>query len=206
MTDLGLVGHWDAAYAGGDRDRSWTEDEPSDSLDAIRCAGATLEAPVIDVGGGSSRLTASLLAAGHTDLTVLDISGAALELARGRLGPAADAVEWIVADLLAWQPRRQYAIWHDRAVLHFFTDTGDRRRYGETAHSALAPGGHAIIATFAPGGPERCSGLPVCRSSADDILDVLGGGFVAVHASLREHRTPSGTRQPFTWIIAKRTH
>ena len=157
------------------------------------------------MGGGSSRLADRLLAAGHRDLTVLDISAAALELARDRLGQRANAIEWITADVLSWRPEREYALWHDRAVLHFFTDPDDAVRYRDTLRAALAPNGHAIIATFAPDGPNRCSGLPVRRSSAEQILSLLGAGFELEHAGTRVHRTPAGVQQPFTWTTARRT-
>ena len=197
--------HWDAAYADGDEDRSWTQERPAESLEALAFTAPAPDAPLIDVGGGSSRLAAALLDAGHSDVTVLDLSAAALDLARRRLGPRADMVTWLVADLLTWRPTRQYATWHDRAVLHFFTDPVDRSRYADTLRSALMPGGHAIIAGFAPDGPDHCSGLPVQRSSAQDIADLLGDDFELLHARVREHRTPSGTAQPFTWVIARRT-
>jgi trans-aconitate methyltransferase len=200
----GLAAHWDAAYADGDADRSWTQERPTESLEALASTSPALDAPLIDVGGGSSRLTAALLDAGHCDLTVLDLAEAALNLARRRLGPRADMVSWLAADLLTWQPTRQYAIWHDRAVLHFFTDPTDRSRYVDSLRSALISGGHAIIATFAPGGPDHCSGLPVQRSSAQEIADLLGHDFRLLRAQVREHRTPSGAAQPFTWVIAQR--
>jgi trans-aconitate methyltransferase len=196
--------HWDAAYADGDDDRSWTQERPTESLEALAPIAPCPDAPLIDVGGGSSRLTAALLDAGHSDITVLDLSEVALDLARRRLGPRADTVTWLAADLLAWQPTRQYAIWHDRAVLHFFTDPSDRSRYVDSLRSALMSGGHAIIATFAPGGPDHCSGLPVQRSSAQQISDLLGHDFRLLRAQVREHRTPSGATQPFTWVIARR--
>lgn len=201
---VGLDAHWDAAYADGDDDRSWTQERPTESLEAVACITQCPDAPLIDVGGGSSRLTAALLDAGHSDITVLDLSDAALALSRRRLGPRADTVTWLAADLLTWEPTRQYAIWHDRAVLHFFTDPTDRSRYVDSLRSALMPGGHAIIATFAPGGPDHCSGLPVQRSSAQDIADLLGHDFRLLRAHVREHRTPSGAAQPFTWVIAQR--
>lgn len=201
---VGLDAHWDAAYADGDYDRSWTQARPTESLEALASIAPSLDAPLIDVGGGSSRLTAALLDAGHSDLTVLDLSQAALDLARRRLGPRADMVAWLAADLLTWQPTRQYAIWHDRAVLHFFTDPGERSRYVDRLRSALMSGGHAIVATFAPGGPDHCSGLPVQRSSAQEIADLLGHDFQLLRAQVHEHRTPSGAAQPFTWVIAQR--
>jgi len=201
---VALDAHWDAVYADGDDDRSWTQARPTESLEALASIAPRLDAPLIDVGGGSSRLTAALLDAGHSDVTVLDRSEAALDLARQRLGGRADRVTWLAADVLTWQPTRQYAIWHDRAVLHFFTDPTDRSRYVDSLRSALTSGGHAIIATFAPGGPDHCSGLPVQRSTAQDVADLLGHDFQLLRAQVREHRTPSGVAQPFTWLIAQR--
>lgn len=112
---VGLVAHWDAAYADGDNDRSWTQEWPTESLEALASTATRLDAPLIDVGGGSSCLAAALLDAGRCDITVLDLSEAALDLARRRLGGRAEMVTWLAADLLTWQPTRRYAIWHDRA-------------------------------------------------------------------------------------------
>lgn len=195
---------WDAAFAQGDEQRSWYESRPSCSLNAIERVAPARQVRIIDVGGGSSRLAGALLRAGYTDLTVLDISEIALSLARRRLGEDADRVTWMTADLLTWKPTRRYGVWHDRAVLHFFVDPGDRRTYAETLHAALTPGGHAIIATFAPDGPAQCSGLPVERNSAEEILELLGSEFTAIKTSVETHTTPSGRDQPFTWVIARR--
>jgi trans-aconitate methyltransferase len=196
--------YWDAAFAGGDESRSWYQGRPSESLGAIERVVPDRDAAILDVGGGSSGLSGELLAAGYRDLTVVDVSQTALSLAQSRLGKSAQRVTWIAADLLAWAPLRRYFVWHDRAVLHFFVDADDRRAYVQTLYEALAPGGHAIIASFAPTGPEHCSGLPVHRSSADDILDLLGSGFSAVHSSVQVHTTPSNREQPFTWMTARR--
>ena len=195
---------WDTAFAQGDEQRSWYEPWPSRSLSGIERVAPSPQVPIIDVGGGSSRLPGALLAAGYTDLTVLDISEIALSLARRRLGEDADRVNWVRADLLDWRPTRRYGVWHDRAVLHFFVDPANRRTYAEALHAALAPGGHAIIATFAPDGPSQCSGLPVQRNSADEILKLLGSDFTAIDTSVETHTTPSGKDQPFTWVIARR--
>jgi SAM-dependent methyltransferase len=195
--------HWNAVYAEGDRDRSWWQDEPAESLEAIALVAPAHDAPILDVGGGSSQLAGSLLERGHTDVTVLDLSSVALELARRRLGGQGERVTWIVADVLSWTPPRRYALWHDRAVLHFFTDPKDRARYAERVRAAVTEGGHAIIATFAPDGPDRCSGLPVQRSSAADIAELLGNDFRMVDARTRPHRTPAGAIQPFTWVVAQ---
>ena len=195
------AGHWDEVFAQGDEQRSWYESEPTRSLNAIT-AIATRAAPIIDVGGGSSHLAAALLRAGFTDITVLDLSATGLELARQRLGPDADHIHRITADLLDWTPQRQFAIWHDRALLHFFTDPAERNTYAQKVRDALDPGGHAIITTFAPDGPDHCSGQPVHRSSASDILNTLGDEFELVlrgcpsrvQTRRRGHRPPRGPR------------
>jgi trans-aconitate methyltransferase len=198
--------HWDAAFAGGDEQRSWYQARPSESLRAIEHVAPDRDGPILDVGGGSSGLSGALLAAGYRDLTVLDVSQAALSLAQSRLGESAERITWITADLLAWRPPRRYVVWHDRAVLHFFVDADDRRDYVQTLREALAPGGYAIIAGFAPTAPEQCSGLPVRRSSPDDILDLLGREFITFERGVRIHTTPSNRDQPFTWLTARRGH
>jgi SAM-dependent methyltransferase len=204
LTGIDQASHWDAAFAGGDEHRSWYQERPVESLRTIEHVAPARDAPILDVGGGSSGLSGALLAAGYRDLTVLDLSETALSLAQNRLGKRAERIAWITADLLAWRPPRRYCVWHDRAVLHFFVDADDRRAYVHTLHKALAPRGYAIIAGFAPTGPEQCSGLPVHRTSPDDILDLLGSEFSTVESSVQIHTAPSGRDQPFTWVTARR--
>ena len=119
----------EAVYVGGDATASWTQAHPTKSLAAITTTTCSRDPPILDVGGGSSPLAAELLSAGYTDLTVLDLSSAALKLARQRLGDQADRINWIAADVLAWKPERRYAVWHDRALLHFFTDRAREQRF-----------------------------------------------------------------------------
>jgi hypothetical protein len=160
-------------------------------------------APIIDVGGGASLLADELLARGYTDLTVLDVSSAALEIARRRLGDAAP-VRWLCEDILTWQPDRRYALWHDRAVFHFLTDAAEQALYLDVMGAAIRDaGGSLIMATFAADGPEHCSGLPVARYGATDLEQRLEG-FTIVEARREQHTTPGGLTQPFTWVAAKR--
>ena len=183
---------------------SWAQRHAGPSLAAIAGTGLPRSAAIVDVGGGSSVLAGELLDAGHTDVTVLDVSETALRLARDRLGARGGAVEWVVADLLTWRPERRYDLWHDRAVLHFFTEPHDRAAYAAVVREALAPGGFAIVATFAPDGPTMCSGLPVRRSSAEEVLGLLGDGFVPTRSTTEHHVTPSGRTQAFSWLVAQR--
>jgi rhodanese-related sulfurtransferase len=201
--EAGLTAHWDAAYATRGTDGvSWFEATPATSLELIRRAGAGPDAPIVDVGGGASRLVDGALAAGFRDVTVLDLSTLALAAARERLGDAAARVSWVAGDVRTWVPPRRYAVWHDRAALHFLTAEADRRRYAATLASALRPGGHAVVGAFAPDGPPRCSGLAVSRWTPEGIAGELG--LALVEGRRTEHRTPSGAVQPFSWALLRR--
>ena len=196
--DFDAKTHWQAVYATKPvTGVSWYQEEPAPSLDLLDIVRATSESALIDIGGGASVLVDRLLALGYRDLTVLDISETALATARKRIGPAADRIDWIVSDVTTWQPARTYAVWHDRAAFHFLTRKEDQAAYVERLRSALRTGGHAIIGTFAPDGPERCSGLPVRRHDAESLAAALGTGFRLIDSRRHEHTTPWGAIQRF---------
>lgn len=197
--------HWDDAYATkGEAGVSWFEDTPTLSLELIRQAGAGPKSDIVDIGGGAARLVDALLQEGVGKVTVLDISPAALDAARARLGAAANDVEWIAADVTEWTPERRYDIWHDRAAFHFLVEAEARQAYVEALHTALKPEGHAIIATFAPDGPERCSGLPVMRYDPAGLADVIGPSFKLIDHRRHVHTTPRGSTQAFQFSLLKR--
>lgn len=204
MTAGAGAAHWDAAYDHGEATRSWFQQQAGESLRMLDAAGVTAADSVIDVGGGTSRLVDGLLARGYHDVTVLDVSGRALEYARERLGEASAQVEWIAAEILDWQPVRRYHLWHDRALLHFLTADDARRRYVELLDSATGSGAVVLLATFAPEGPDHCSGLPVRRYSADELMALLGAPWRLVVTEQEQHTTPAGAVQPFTWVVARR--
>lgn len=156
---------------------------------------------IIDIGGGASRFVDDLLQKGFRDLTVLDLSSSALAAAKARIGADADRINWIVADVVTWQPPRAYSVWHDRAAFHFLTAEPDRGAYVVRLAQALKPGGHAVIATFAPDGPERCSGLPVMRYDAETLGRTLGAAFKLISTQRHDHTTPWGTRQAFQFSV-----
>lgn len=192
--------HWQRVYRERDpREVSWYEPAPEASLELIEEAGLTPDAAILDAGGGASSLAGHLLATGHTDVTVTDISEAALERAKRELGEAAGQIEWIQADLRDHDFGRRFDLWHDRAVLHFMVDPDDRAAYLDTLRRSLRPSGHLVVATFGPDGPERCSGLPVNRYSAADLSALLGDDFEPLSSRLLEHRTPTGATQQFLY-------
>jgi len=197
--------HWDAVFARRRPDRvSWYQVRPALSLDLIELAGADPKAGTIDVGGGASSLVDELLARGFEDVAVLDVSGAALELTRARLGDRAARVEWLECDVTGFEPRRQWGLWHDRAVFHFLTEPADRDAYVRVLDSALRVGGSAIIAAFSLQGPERCSGLDVVRYSPQSLLAELGGDYELVESRDELHVTPSGAEQAFMYCLLQR--
>jgi len=197
------VAHWESVYERNQVDTvSWYQTEPMVSLELVDLLGISAEAAVIDLGGGASVLVDALLQKAFADLTILDISEAALQASRQRVG-ADEPVEWIAHDLLTWEPTRRYDLWHDRAVLHFLS--GDEVGvYRDLLHRAVAPRGYVVMATFAPDGPEWCSGLPVTRYSSDQLIETLGSDFMLVDQRREVHTTPSGATQSFTWIAAQR--
>lgn len=194
--------HWDGVYTTkGEDEVSWFQDSPAPSLELIGAVGATPETSIIDIGGGASRLVDSLLARGFRALSVLDLSGAALEAAKGRLSAQAEKVNWIVADATLWEPTEVYDIWHDRAAFHFLTEERDRAAYIVRMKKALRAGGHAIVATFAPDGPERCSGLPIMRYDSETLGRTLGEEFDLIETRRDTHATPWGSSQSFQFSV-----
>jgi SAM-dependent methyltransferase len=197
--------HWEGIYSTKSADEaSWFQERSGLSLDLIGRTGIDRKSAIIDVGGGTSRLVANLLAEGYSDLTVLDISAFALKLAKERLGAFAESVNWLEADITTVAlPRQRFDLWHDRAVFHFLTDAIDRERYVHAVRNALRPGGHIIVATFGPDGPLRCSGLPVVRHSPDRLHDEFGAAFTLVEHASEDHETPFGTLQQFIYCYCR---
>ncbi len=193
--------HWENVYATKSQDQmSWYRDHLDNSLALIIQTGVGKDAAIIDVGGGSSTLVDDLLDRGFTDVSVLDISGAAIGKSKERLGASAQMVNWIVADITeADLPDDRFDVWHDRAVFHFLTDAADRRKYVDLVMRALKPGGHLIVASFGLEGPQKCSGLDVVRYSPATMHGEFGGQFALIESLDEMHNTPFGTTQEFVY-------
>lgn len=197
--------HWEDVYgAKKPTEVSWYQPHARRSLSLIQRVAPDRSSPIIDVGGGASTLVDDLLAAGYRDVTVLDLSGAALAAARARLGPDAERVRWLDVDLLGFEfPEAAYAVWHDRAVFHFLTDPGARARYVAQVRRAVRPGGFVLVATFATDGPERCSGLEVERYSPESLHAEFGTPFQLTASEREEHATPQGAKQTFIYCLCR---
>ena len=198
--------HWEAVYRDkGEGETSWFRPHLDESLRLIDALDAPREQPVIDVGGGRATLVDDLLARGFRDVSVLDLSANALAEARRRLGVHSERVHWIVGDATQVElPVAHFALWHDRAVFHFLVEPREQARYVTAAARALRSGGHLVLGCFAPDGPERCSGLPVARHDADDLIKLFAPAFDPVTHSRELHRPPAGRDQAFTYVVLRR--
>jgi ubiquinone/menaquinone biosynthesis C-methylase UbiE len=198
--------HWEGIYSSKPSTGvSWYAPHLRHSLELIERAASDHDARIIDVGGGASTLVDDLLDHGFHDVTVLDLSHEALETAKRRLGARGTAAIWLTGDVTTVQlAAAHFDIWHDRAVFHFLTDAEQRRRYVDQALRAVKPGGHVIVATFGPQGPERCSGLEVVRYDADGIHREFGDRFEKLDSLSEVHVTPWGSEQEFVYCYCLR--
>ena len=198
--------HWESVYEAKPAEAvSWYAPHLRESLRYVMQASANKNVAIIDVGGGESTLVDDLVDAGYRDVTVLDISVKALEVTRQRLGPPGARVKWLAADILdAELAAGAYDIWHDRAVFHFLTSDEQRRRYVAQVLKALKPGGFAIVGTFGPEGPERCSGLQVSRYAPNELHGAFGEPFELLGSSIELHTTPWGSPQQFVYCYCRR--
>jgi len=205
MTASERQSHWQNVYLKkGEREVSWSQADPQPSLGLIEKFARGRNAAIVDIGGGASRLVDALLAHGFAAITVLDVSDAALQSVKARLGGSAASVRWIAADATDWQPPGTFDIWHDRAAFHFLVEEKDRAAYLDRLHAGVKPGGHAIIATFARDGPEKCSRLPVQRYSPESLAKTIGSAFDLVEHQLHRHVTPWGAVQSFQFSVLRR--
>lgn len=198
--------HWDDVYKHkSSTDVSWYQPHLDRSLSWI-CTFATPSASVIDIGGGASTLVDDLLVRGFRDVTVLDVSNAAMEVARQRLREQAAQVDWIVADIADWQPPKRYRVWHDRAVFHFMTSVAQQDAYLSALLAGTEPGSLVVMGTFALDGPEKCSGLPVHRYSRETLSRRLGTRFQVIDQAQEVHKTPGAVEQNFSFVALRRVN
>jgi 2-polyprenyl-3-methyl-5-hydroxy-6-metoxy-1,4-benzoquinol methylase len=197
--------HWEKVYATKRPEQvSWYRPHLEISLDLIKSAAPQLEAQVIDVGAGESTLIGDLVALGYVNLCALDISLAALSVAKARLGASAGRVKWLAADVRTVSlDAHRFDVWHDRAVFHFLTRAGDRAAYVRQLERAVKPGGHLIVAAFGPQGPSRCSGLEVVRYDPHALHAEFGAAFTLLEHRSELHRTPAGAIQQFTYCMCR---
>lgn len=199
--------HWDAVYARKAADQvSWYRPHLEESLRFLAAANIGPTAGIIDVGGGASTFVDDLLDRGYSNVTILDLSASALETAKQRLADRASGVHWVCADVTRTQlPENAYDFWHDRAVFHFLLDRAARSRYVDAVRRSVKPGGHIVVATFGPHGPDQCSGLDVLRFTPEALHAEFGEDFAKISDSTEIHKTPWGSEQEFVYCYCRLT-
>lgn len=186
------------------KDFSWFQETPATSLSFFEKYKIPQNAKIIDIGGGDSFLPDELLENGYTDITVLDISAAALERAKNRLGKKAEQIKWIVADAADFLPKEKYDVWHDRAAFHFLTKDEEVSRYVKTARENINAGGLFFIGTFSENGPKKCSGIDIRQYSEVTMTATFGEFFDKKECFITEHQTPFNTVQNFIFAVFER--
>lgn len=201
FTEIDLImaeEHWQNIYTTKTDDQvSWTQEYPSSVVSYINEISLAKDAKIIDIGGGASRLVDTLLELGYTNITVLDISQAALDRSQERLGSDSAKVTWIVTDILDFKPKKEYDFWYDRAVFHFFTDENDKSAYVNLTSKYCTIDGHLLLGTFSENGPLKCSGLEVSRYSADQMIAQFNPYYQVNRCFKEQHKTPFDTIQEF---------
>ena len=195
--------HWETVYETKNPEQvSWTQEKPQISLDLINSLELDKSAKIIDVGGGDSKLVDYLLEEGFENVSVLDISAAALEKAKKRLGDKANNVNWIVSDITEFSPSTTYDLWHDRAAFHFLTTPEQISKYVNIVRNAVT--GYLIIGTFSENGPKKCSGLDIKQYSEDKLITEFENYFEKITCTTEDHITPFDTMQNFLFCSFKR--
>ena len=194
--------HWENIYSTKTpAEVSWTQAYPETSIELVAQTLVSKNAPIIDIGGGDSLVVDFLLKLGYTDITVLDISAAAIERAKKRLGTDATKVEWLVTDILDFKPTKTYEVWHDRAVFHFLREQEEVNTYVDMVNQYAE---NIILATFSPSGPIKCSGLEITQYDQNQIEDTFGSDFSVENYFTADHVTPFNTVQNFSFARMKK--
>lgn len=197
--------HWDKIYnTKAENDVSWFQPYPKTSMEFIELFNLPLNARIIDVGGGDSRFVDCLLEKGYQNIYVLDISAAAIERTKQRLGERASEVHWIVEDITIFRPIEQFDFWHDRAAFHFLTTEIQINSYVSIAEDAIKEGGYLILGTFSDNGPKKCSGLEIRQYSEASMSARFEINFERIKCIKEAHITPSQTLQDFLFCSFKK--
>jgi SAM-dependent methyltransferase len=192
--------HWENIYQTKElKEVSWFQPTPETSLDFFKQLNVPATAKIIDIGGGDSLLVDHLLDLDYQNISVLDISAAAIDRAKQRLGERANKVKWIIADAANFKPLEKYDFWHDRAAFHFLTDEQEISNYLETAQLSINPEGILVIGTFSEQGPKECSGIEIKQYSETTMTNRLKKFFEKIKCITVDHKTPSGTIQNFVF-------
>lgn len=197
--------HWENIFTSKTANKvSWYEPKPIISLQFLQEYNIATTAAIIDIGGGDSFFVDNLLELGYVNITVLDISEAALNKAKARLGKKATEVKWIVADAASFTPTEQYDFWHDRAAFHFLTTEVEIENYVVTVKESITASGFLVIGTFSEDGPTKCSGIKIKQYNETSMTERLNKYFNKIKCIIIDHVTPFNTLQNFIFCSFKK--
>ena len=197
--------HWEKIYTTKEANEvSWFQPYPKSSMEFVKLFNLSKDARIIDIGGGDSTFVDALLDEGFTNISVLDISGIAIDKAKNRLGIRAQNVKWIVSDILDFEPVNQYDFWHDRAAFHFLITPEMADKYVLIAKRGVVPDGFLILGTFSEKGPKKCSGLEIKQYSDESMSEKFVNGFKRIKCIEEDHHTPFNTIQNFVFCSFQR--
>ena len=197
--------HWENVFATKqETEVSWFQQKPETSIDFFKENNISLDAKIIDVGGGDSYLIDNLLDLGYTNLFLLDISANAIERIKNRLGVKAEKVTFIVSDVLDFQPETSFDVWHDRASFHFLTTKKEIEIYKNLVSNSISENGFMFLGTFSENGPLKCSGLVITQYSEEKFEPIFGNNFSKINCFTENHQTPFDTSQNFIFCTLKR--
>ena len=197
--------HWEKIYSTKtEKEVSWFQPYPTLSMKFIDSFNLPEDAAIIDIGTGDGLFIEALLAKGYRNISALDISRNAIERAKTRLGEKAAAINWIVSDILSFDPTTKFDLWHDRATFHFLTREKDVNRYISLAAKSIAPNGYMLLSTFSEQKPKKCSGLDTRQYSETSLSTKLDPGFEKLNCVQADHTTPFNTLQNFLFCSFKK--
>ena len=200
-----LKNHWENIYQNKNEDEvSWFQKTPDTSIEIINSIKIKKQSKIIDVGSGRSRLFKNLIEQGYNNLTYLDISESAAKKSKIFLGEQSKNIEWIVVDVLNFEPKQNFDVWHDRAVFHFLTEQNQIKKYVDLVSRNISNNGYLIIGTFSEQGPLKCSGLKVSRYSESLIKTTFIESFTLLNSFKIDHSTPFNTTQNFLFSVLKK--
>ena len=201
--------HWNNTYLKNPvYSLGWYEKKANPSLELIERCQLDKEALLFNPGAGATTLIEDLLDLGYKNLVVNDISSIALAELRNNLSVHKNAqVKFIVDDLTnptELQKLKNVALWHDRAVLHFFTSEEQQNAYFNLLKKVVMPNGFVILAQFNTDGAKKCSGLNVVNYNQKMLQNKLGNEFIVIEAFNYTYFQPSGNTREFIYTLFQR--
>ncbi|OGS74601.1 MAG: hypothetical protein A3F91_01305 [Flavobacteria bacterium RIFCSPLOWO2_12_FULL_35_11] len=198
--------HWNAAYQKSPiTNLGWYEENPTPSVELIEACNLSKDALIFNAGAGATTLISELLKKGYVNMMLNDIATAALAELESHLPPYKNAhIQFVVDDLTnpsELLKLKNVDLWHDRAVLHFFTEEKQQKAYFDLLKAALKPKGFVILAEFNLEGAKKCSGLDVFNYNEEMLQERLGSDFELLKSFNYTYIQPSGNTKEYVYTL-----